>query len=386
MQDKINFLNKKIKTLEIQINNDKSRSNSFINNINQEEVSNDFKKLHCNLTQQNLNKINIRNVKNIYNRNNLSINNKINIIDQNRILFNKNNNPKKANAKKLLLRNISSSNIDFNNKKNIICNYNNRNRSINDNISNYIYKINESDLNNNISKDNNNSIQKNNNNSSYINGNTNSKLKLKLPVNITNNNFNMNKNNVMINLSTNIVDNDLNLEKLKVQQKLKEYHKLIDLKINELMNKRSNNLNNKRKKTKSNSKKSPKNNYEIYKKVSICCLNSDCNRKYKKKYNNKSNTNYKVMNNEHFKKMHDNNVIMPKKINPNDYNKKIINSNSQNNIKSKRCYNQKLNIVSKDIDEKSKFNIDNKEHEKNYKIHEQITSKGNEEEKSEDSK
>ena len=386
-------MNKKIKTLETQINNNKSRSNSNINNNNQEEVSNDLKKLHYNLTQQNLNKINIRNVKHVYNRNNSSINNNININDQNRILFCKNINPKKTNAKKLLLRNISASNIEFNNKKNNICNYNNKNNSINDSMTNYIYKINESDLNNNISKDNNNNSIQKYNNSSYINGNTNSKLKLKLPINITNNNYNMNKNNnVMINVSTNIVDKDLNLEKLKVQQKLAEYRKLIDKKINELLNNRKNNLNLKRKKTKSNGKKSPK-NYEIYKKVSINCLNSDFNRKYKKKYNNISNisnTSHKVLNYEHFINIHNKNVIIPKKISSNDYNKKVQNNNSQNNIKGKRCFNQKLNIVSKDIDEKKKFNIDNNidnnEDEKDYKIHEQITSKGNEEEKSEDSK
>ena len=75
---------------------------------------------------------------------------------------------------------------------------------------------------------------------------------------------------------------------------------------------------------------------------------------------------------------------MPKKIKANDFNKKI-------NIVSKDIdENKKLNIDN-NIDEKKKFNIDNnidykEEDEKDYKIHEQITSKGNEEEKSEDSK
>jgi hypothetical protein len=64
-----------------------------------------------------------------------------------------------------------------------------------------------------------------------------------------------------------------------------------------------------------------------------------------------------------------------------------MNNNSQKNIKMKQNNRNKINIVSKNIDEKSKFNINNfDEDEKDNNIHEQITSKGNEEEKSEDSK
>ena len=64
-----------------------------------------------------------------------------------------------------------------------------------------------------------------------------------------------------------------------------------------------------------------------------------------------------------------------------------MNKHSQKNIKMKQNNRNKINIVSKNIDEKSKFNINNfDEYEKDNNIHEQITSKGNEEEKSEDSK
>jgi hypothetical protein len=64
-----------------------------------------------------------------------------------------------------------------------------------------------------------------------------------------------------------------------------------------------------------------------------------------------------------------------------------MNNNSQKNIKMKQNNRNKINIVSKNIDEKSKFNINNfDEDEKDNNIHEQITSKGNEEEKSENSK
>ena len=417
LQTKIAFLNKKIKLLENTIKTynitleEKSKSisnvinsnfsnnnNQNINNSNLEEI-NDYKKINCTLSQQNIKKKNIRNMKNYYNRSSSSINNNNNSSKNHlNILYNKNiDNPKKINTKKLLLRNMSASNIDPNNiininfnKNNIFSNYNNKNNSINESISNYIYKYNESEFNN-ISRDN--SIKKNNNknNLSNINGNIN-KLKLKLPVNITNNNYNMNKNNVMINLSTNIVSNNLNLEKLKVQQKLVEYRKLIDKKINELINNKKRNLNQKKKKTKSsvdkdcNNNKSPK-NFDLYKKVSISCLKSDYSRKTKKKVNNVSNTSSKLINNEYFKNIHDKNAIQPKRINHPYDNKKLLKSNSQLNIKIKQSNKKKVNIISKDIDEKGKFNINNfDEDEKDNNIHDQITSKGIDEEKSEDSK
>ena len=396
LQTKIVFLNKKIKSLENKIttlNNtveeqSKSISNVINNNIINQNINNsnieeiiDYKKINCTLSQQNLKKINIRNMKNYYNRSSSSINNNNNNSGKNHIniLYNKNlDNPKKINTKKLLLRNMSASNIDPNNinnynKNNIFSNYNNKNSSVSESISNYIYKINESEYNN-ISRDNSNNKKNNNNNinnHSNINSVNPNKLKLKLPVNITNNNYNMNKNNVMINLSTNIVSNNLNLEKLKVQQKLVEYRKLIDKKINELIN---------------NKKRNPK-NFDLYKKVSISCLKSDYNRKPKKKMNNVSNTSSKLLNNEYFKNIHDKNAILPKKINHPCGNKKLFKSNSQLNIKIKQSNKKKLNIISKDIDEKSKFNIHNfDEDEKDNNIHDQITSKGIDEEKSEDSK
>ena len=422
LQAKIEFLNKNIKDLETKITNnntininnnitnnniidDKSKTNTIINN-NQEDIS-DYKKLNCTLTQQNLKKINIRNIKNYYNRNNSSINinnnniNNFNNITNNKsknIFFSKNlENQKKLNTKKLLLRNMSSSNIDTGNidnynKKILGSNCNNKNSSINESIGNYLCKINESEFNN-ISRD----YSNNRNNSK--NNNPIGKLKLKLPVNITNNNYNMNKNNVMINLSTNIVSNNINIEKLKVQQKLVEYRKLIDKKINELTKNKKRNINQNKKKTQTQdkdrisriSRKSPK-NFEIYKKASISCLNSEIERKVKKKFNNISNisnisnTSHKNINNEQFKNIHDKNIILPKKINGNDF-KFQMNNNSQKNIKMKQNNRNKINIVSKNIDEKSKFNINNfDEDEKDNNIHEQITSKGNEEEKSEDSK
>lgn len=64
------------------------------------------------------------------------------------------------------------------------------------------------------------------------------------PLSITNNTFNMNKNNVLINLNTNIINTNSSLEKYKVQQKLMEYRKIIDKKINELNRNRNSKLKN----------------------------------------------------------------------------------------------------------------------------------------------
>ena len=413
LQAKIDLLNKNIKELETKITNnntininnnitnnniidDKSKTNTIMNN-NQEDIS-DYRKLNCTLTQQNLKKVNMRNIKNYYNRNHSSIyinnnknrNNATDNKSKNNLFTKIFGNQKKLDTKKLLLRNMSQSNIDPENienynKKILGSNNNNKNSSINESIGHYLSKMNESEFNN-ISRDNSNNRNKNN---------PISRLKLKLPFNITNNNYSMNKNNVMINLSTNIVSNNINIEKLKVQQKLEEYRKLIDKKINELMNNKKRNINQKKKtqavdKDRSRiSRKSPR-NFEIYKKVSIACLNSEIERKTKKKFNNisnLSNANQKVLNNEQFKNIHDKNIILPKKINGNDYKFKMNNS-LQKKRKMKHNNRNKVNIVSKDVEEKRKFNINNfdTEDEKDNNIHEQITSKGNEEEKSEDSK
>ena len=103
--------------------------------------------------------------------------------------------------------------------------------------------------------------------------------------------------------------------------------------------------------------------------------------------NNLSNTSSKSVNNEYFKNIHDKNAILPIKINNSYVNKKMFKINLQLNIKIKQSNKKKLNIISKEIDEKSKFNIHNfDENEKDNNIHVQITSKGIDEEKSQDSK
>ena len=377
LKAKIVFLNKKIKTLEAQINNNeikqKSKSNSIANN-SPSELPTNYEKLNNTLTQQQSKTIIIRNIKNCYFKNFSNLNNTKNNKNKNIIFF---KNPK-YNTKHLLLRNISASNIDINNKYN----NNNKNNSINESMKNQIYKINESELND-ISRYKSN--KRITNSPSFINRNNNSQVKLKL-INITNNNINMGKNNIMINLRTNIVEDNINKERIKVRQKLEEYGKLIDEKINKLKKNKARSFNNKKKLNQENDKmKISPNNKEICKKVSISCLNSDFSKKSKKMLYNISNTNYKFINNDYFKNMHDKKVILPKKISANEF-KELINSNSQNYIINKPRYKKKLKIESKNIDEKSKFNINNFEDKNNIKIHEQKTSKGNDEERSEDSK
>ena len=378
LKEKIDLLNKNIKDLEnkIKINKNiieeqkKQQLNSTIHN-NQEEIS-DYKKINCSLSKLNLKAFNKRNINNFHNTNNSNITNNSKSIFQNL------QNQKRINTKKLLLRNMSGTNIDLYNidnlkKKNIISNF-----SINDSIGNYLYKKNDESEFHNASRDNSYNFKITNNNRSQINNNN--KLKLKLPMNITNNNYNMNKNNVMINLSTNIVSDNLNLEKLKVQQKLVEYRKLIDKKINELVN-------NKKRKTNQNKKRANSMfDNTIYKKINISSINSEYEHKPKKKINNISNTNHKYINKEFFKNIRDKNLIKPKKIYDYD-NKKKIKINSQRNIRSREHNKNKLNIISKNKDAKGKYDLNNFEDEKiDNKIHEQITSKGNFEEKSEDSK
>ena len=204
---------------------------------------------------------------------------------------------------------------------------------------------------------------------------------------MTNNNYNMNKSNVMINLNTSIVGDNLNLEKLKIEQKLIEYRKLIDKKINELMINKKRNINHKKKsptyeKHKTNAKVSSPKNYEIYKKASMSYINSNYGKK--RKINNISKTNYKYLDKEYFKN------LMPKKMNVFDnnkhLNKKIVNSNSQTNMKIRRNSKNKYNIISKNIEEKDNtYLINNETTNKNNNsndIHEQITSKGNAEKES----
>ena len=105
--------------------------------------------------------------------------------------------------------------------------------------------------------------------------------KVKNPVNITNNNYN---NSVLINLNT------INLEKLKLQQKLAEYRKMIDKRINSL--KRNYKLNSNYKKKKSiKMKKEQK--FEKMNSFRDCKNKRDSSSFIKKKIIDKINISYK---------------------------------------------------------------------------------------------
>ena len=282
-------------------------------------------------------------MRNNNNQNNLSMNN---INDNISLYYKYLNYDKNTGLRKSLDKNNSAPNIylhNSNNSSNV-----NRKKF----ISNYLKKINNgnnassinllsknSDINF-ATKDNNSFLNANNtknNNNNYYNNNYSSKNNLtKLPFNNNNNTVNMNKNKSNINLTTSILGENLNLEKYKVQQKLSEYRKLIDKKIDDLM---------KDKKTKINKNNniscdienrriySPK--AKLYKKISKITSSSDFGRNKKKKVGGKfSNTNFKNISNENIKNIPDKITIIPRRIEEYDqkiYYNPLINKDKINN-------------------------------------------------------
>ena len=180
---------------------------------------------------------------------------------------------KKIISRKMSLSTFNFSQLDFSshiNKKK-----SQKENSINESESLFFNKIDENKYGtNNISRNN---MLKNVNISKSI------KLdqKVKNPVNITNNNYN---NSVLINLNT------INLEKLKLQQKLAEYRKMIDKRINSL--KRNYKLNSNYKKKKSiKMKKEQK--FEKMNSFRDCKNKRDSSSFIKKKIIDKINISYK---------------------------------------------------------------------------------------------
>jgi len=203
LKEKNMFLNKKIKTIEIR----KTINNSIDKNNKSESISfiggnQDF----LDLCKKKSKKISIRNIKrnnNFSHYFNSSINN--NLIH------------KKFIKRNMSLSSMNNSQIEgssFINRKSTNENMN----SMNKNISFCVNKIEE-----NLNKNAKNSKNNDNKDIKYL-----KIVKKKVPINITNNNYNVQKNNVMINLDS------INTEKMKIQKKLAEYRKLIDEKINSL--------------------------------------------------------------------------------------------------------------------------------------------------------
>ena len=303
MQTKLSILNKNKKKKYNSVENKKIYINSSLHekssnniNYNQDESLNTKRNIKnedsCCSCLSNLSKYpknNKKVIKNYYNQTNL------NIINNNLDLYYKYLDYDKNNLKKSSYKRNSSSNI-YLDKSNKLKNIERKKF-----LSNYDKKF---------------TVQDN----STDNNNPKDKIKkLKYPSNLTQKAFNMNRNNLMINLNTNIVGDNLINEKLKVQKNLAEYRKLIDMKIDELINNKKRKVSNRKKKYNSCEKENKI--YYIdkkqFKKISKYNDNSDYDGKSNK--NNKfSSRNYKNIN-----EINDANNIIQMRIN--DYGKRNIN-------------------------------------------------------------
>ena len=350
LQTKIAILNKNIKN---------SFKKIYVNSTLQEKSSN----INYNQDESGYTKNNINNEDSIMNQTKISKNqDKINNL-KNKRCFNNQSNYNNLNENLALYykyldenKTISKKQFDKNNSASNIYLHNSISSS---NLSgkNYIYKYD-----NKIFKQNDNSIQnlpknanltrENSYNNLYLqNRGYNVSSKSNVSYNITNNTFNMNKNNVMINLNTSIKGNNLNIEKLRVQKKLAEYRKLIDLKIDALMKDKKRKIFNMRKAN--NSCKVEKKSYspnenKIYKKKTLKYTSSSDYGKgrnsIKRNNNNFSNTNYKNISNENIKNFQEINNIIPRRID--DCDRKVINPkvNNKKISKKKKIFKEKGRI------------------------------------------
>ena len=129
------------------------------------------------------------------------------------------------------MRTMTSSFINNSNMENdIYLNKKNNNSSIGERVNNFIFNINDNTT---------------NKSSLDIRGKNNKHSKIKIHLNIPNDNYN--KNNTMINYHSNIDKESINLEKLTIQKKLAEYHKLIDIKLNNIKSNKRISINKKNK-------------------------------------------------------------------------------------------------------------------------------------------
>ena len=357
LQTKIDFLNKNSSSLEIKkvyINNTSKKKSNI--NYNQDEstyakkiIKNEENLIKNQINYNTINKINQNNIINYSHKNmNMNINNNIN--DNISLYYKYLNNEKKHNSKKSLDNNNSAPNIFLHNsnnsseanRKKFIANYLKKiSNEQNGNLTNHLTKKNDI-----FSKDNSFNMAKNSN----INGSQ-TNLK-KIPFNITNNAFNINKNNINISLNTSILGDNLNFEKYIVQQKLPDYKKLIDSKIEQIM---------KDKKTKKSPNKNINRSCEVekrkvyspkaklYKKNSKFISSSDIGRNKNNKNEYCANTCFKNISNENIKNKCDkitiistNQIINKENLNKNKFRKFVKN----NNVKGKiylDSYNEMMN-------------------------------------------
>ena len=204
LKEKEIFLNKKIKSLEK--TNYVNISNTIYNNNNKSEA---FSIMNSNnkISGENQKKYPIKIIKR-----NKNDSHELSSFNNNIIIRKKNNHS--STAISTINLNKSETNVNIF-KKNIRINNNNKNNTMDENIKICLKKNARSKINSNSR----NNFRKN----SYI-------KMAKVSTNITNNNYNVQKNNVLINL------NSMNMEKKIIQQKLQKYLKIINTKINNLKN------------------------------------------------------------------------------------------------------------------------------------------------------
>ena len=211
LKEKEIFLNKKIKSLE-KTNYVNISNTIYNNNNNNNNKSEAFSIMNSNnkISGENQKKYPIKIIKR-----NKNDSHELSSFNNNIIIRKKNNHS--STAISTINLNKSETNVNIF-KKNIRINNNNKNNTMDENISSKIC----------LKKN----ARRNLNNNSRNNFRKNSYIKMaKVPTNITNNNYNVQKNNVLINL------NSMNKEKKIIQQKLQKYIKIINTKINNLKNK-----------------------------------------------------------------------------------------------------------------------------------------------------
>ena len=329
LQEKVYELNENIKKLKNNnILKEKQKRNEAIENKNEELYTISFpsKKSKIILFQEDNKEKKIS-----FNKSNLSSNNNI-------------NNFLKNNSKRLLGKNHSLSAINIHNnnqfpyfdKERLISKEDDdKSNIITDNMSTYIYNQNNSNI---LIKENSYNIKKN--------IQFNNQIRLILPFNTTNTNL----SEKVINSNSNVLTDNINYEKMKIQQKLVEYRKLIDDKINELMIKKINNRN----KTYSSENKRhfpPKKiDYDSSNKKGIFFINSDHQRqRQSEKKSKKLIINFKYKK-DFFKNMYNKHKFIPKlKEDCDRNNQNISEMNIRINNKSKKILSlkNKLNIINK---------------------------------------
>ena len=207
LKEKEMFLNKRVKILDSKKNINISNSNEI--RSDSMSIINSTRREFSNFTIKNHKKcpINIikRNNKSNYSNNQASFNNSS---IKNKKMINSTIGLSTVNLNK---SEINTSLVKKNNKPNT-----------NESINYHLNKMNQSHFNN-----------KNSRNSFRKFAHTKQAKNL---VNIMNNNFSVQKNNILINLS------NLNHEKVIIQKKLEDYLKIIDTKINKLKNRRENRM------------------------------------------------------------------------------------------------------------------------------------------------